>query len=369
MSWSLVALALLALILFVTFRKKNSSVFVASRNPNRNVLPGVSYCKADLSDSSSIRALIFDVRPTTIIHAACPPATTASAATYERVIVQGTRDLLSIAADAPSVKAFIFTSSATMAAGPEHINLDENAPLADTCRGSHPYARTKAQADKMVLQANNPPQKKDDPGLLTACIRLPIVYGKRDLLSIPGSLTALEKGQIGFQLGDGSNMWDFSSADNAATAHVLLAQALLARLDNPAAPKVDGEAFNITDGERHPFWDFPRKIWSAAGWKPQSKDRVRQLPTRFALAIAIVLEWLFKVFTLGSRRPGLLGRQQVEYSCYSHTYCIDKARKQLGYAPVPGFDEGIRQAVQWSLDHDGWAAKLKNTKVEIQKMQ
>ena len=130
----------------------------------------------------------------------------------------------------------------------------------------------------MVLRANSPTQSKDGPELLTACIQLPIVYGERDLLSIPRSLAALEKGQTGFQLGDGSNVWDFASADNAGTAHVLLFRALLAQLGNPSAPEVDGEAFNITDGERRPFWDFPREIWRAAGWEPQPNEHVQRLP-------------------------------------------------------------------------------------------
>ena len=272
------------------------SVFVVSRNPWRNALPSVSYHVGDVSNPSSMRKIVLAIQPTVIVHVACPPMTTASATTYEKVIVEGTRDLLAIATDAPSVKAFIYTSSATIAAGSEHINLDETTPLADTCPGSNPYARTKAQADKMVLTANSFQHLDDNLGLLTACIRLPIVYGERDLLTIPGALAALEKKQTRFQLGDGKNMWDFCSADNAAIAHVLVAKAMLASRGDPSAPKVDGEAFNITDGERHHFWDFPRKIWKAAGWEPQPNARTQALPTGLAVIAAIVLEWLFMIF-------------------------------------------------------------------------
>ncbi|KAK3168319.1 hypothetical protein OEA41_004766 [Lepraria neglecta] len=223
-----------------------------------------------------------------------------------------------------------------MAPGPEHIDLDESAPLADTIPGSHPYARTKAQANKIVLKVNKPAQGNDGSGLLIACIRAPIVYGERDLLSIPGSLEALEKKQTGFQLGDGSNMWDFASADNVAMAHVLLAKALLARHRDPTAPKVDGEAFNITDGERQRFWDFPRTIWKAAGWGPQPNESTRVMSPKLALAVAMVLEWLYWVFTSGIKRPGLLSRQQVEYSCFEHTYQIGKAKERLGLCACGG---------------------------------
>ena len=180
-----------------------------------------------------------------------------------------------------------------MAAGPEYIDLDESAPLADTIPGNHPYARTKALADKIVLKANKPVQGNDGLGLLIACFRPPIVYGERDLLSIPASLEALEKKQTGFQLGDGSNMWDFASADNVAMAQCSPCQALLARHRDPSAPKVDGEPFNITDGKRQRFWDFPRTIWKAAGWEPQPNESTRVMSPKLALAVAIVLEWLY----------------------------------------------------------------------------
>lgn len=91
-----------------------------------------------------------------------------------------------------------------MAAGAEHINLSEDTQLADEDPRSNPYARTKAIADKMVLATNGTPKiAGPELKLRTACIRLPLVYGERDQLSIPGALAALEKGQTNFQLGDG----------------------------------------------------------------------------------------------------------------------------------------------------------------------
>ena len=201
-------------------------------------------------------------------------------------------------------------------------------------------------------------KNKLEPGLCTACIRLPIVYGERDLLAIPGALAALEKGQSNFQLGDGSNLWDFASADNAAMAHVLLAKALLAHNNGQTTLRVVGEAFNITDGQRHRFWDFPHVIWKAAGHDLKN-EKIWVLPTWTALILADVLEWLFCIFTFGKKRPSQLGRQQVEYSCFTHTYCIDKAKERLGYVPVSDFDEVISKAVDWSLNEGGWGSRLK----------
>ena len=165
-------------------------------------------------------------------------------------------------------------------------------------------------------------------------------------------------------------MWDFVSADNAAEAHILLAKALLrsAAVVNDTTPKVDGEAFNITDGQQHRFWDFPRVIWKAAGWEPPVDDEaIFILPTRLALVIAFILEWIYWVATLGTRRPGLLGKQQVWISCYTHTYRIDKAKERLGHNPVSDFEGDLRRAVAWSLEDGGWAPRLQRATSRLEK--
>lgn len=111
--------------------------------------------------------------------------------------------------------------------------------------------------------------------------------------------------------------------DNRAEAHILLTKALLrsAATRERRAPNVHGEAFNITDGQRHRFWSFSGVKWKTAGLEPavveSKKDFI--LPTSLALVIAIVLEWIYGVGTLGTRRPGVLGKQQVWISCYTHT--------------------------------------------------
>ena len=47
--------------------------------------------------------------------------------------------------------------------------------------------------------------------------------------------------------------------------------------------------------------------------------------------------------------------------CFTHTYNIEKAKERLGYRPKDDFERGVRESVEWSLEHDGWAKKLKST--------
>ncbi|KAL8712709.1 MAG: hypothetical protein Q9225_006901 [Loekoesia sp. 1 TL-2023] len=315
-----------------------------------------------------------EIRPEIIIHAACPPSTSSHIRTHHDTIVGGTRTLLEISRAVQSVKIFIYTSSTTIAAGSSHINLDETAPSIDHDDvWAHPYERCKAIADRMVLYANNPtPADKDTKVLLTGCLRLPLVYGEKDLLSIPGCLRALERNQTGVIFGDGVNEWNFLSVENAANAHLLLASALNDRLVhgvNPSQPKVDGEAFNITDGERHKFWDYPYLVWEAAGWQRPAGHKPLRLAPRLLQAIASIIELLYWMFTLGQKLPTTFTRQEIAFACFEHTYQIEKAKQRLNYQPsaLADFEGGIWRAVRWCLENDGWAARLEKNKSRVKK--
>ncbi|KAI4152119.1 MAG: hypothetical protein LQ340_003093 [Diploschistes diacapsis] len=342
-------------------------VQVASRKPNTNLVEGAKYHPVDICSVSELDKLIEALRPTIIIHCASPVPTVATTSAFQRVTIDGTKNILQAATEASSVEALIFTSSSTMGYGHEHLNLREDAPLADEDPHAHPYARTKATADKMVLAANKPDVAESTSSghigsLRTACIRLPLVYGERDLQAIPSGLAALESGQTMFQIGDGRNLWEVCSVENGATAHILLAKAMLGQLPAAKGHKIDGQAFNISDEDRHPFWGFARMVWKCAGWDPGSDGKGDQmvwvLPAWLALSMAACLEWAYWIFTLGTRRPGNLGTQQIQYFCYEHTYDISKAKERLGYRPVKGFEEGIRRGVEWNLREAGWEKRL-----------
>ncbi|PQE12554.1 C-3 sterol dehydrogenase C-4 decarboxylase family protein [Rutstroemia sp. NJR-2017a BBW] len=352
------------------FDKTFAIVAVASRSAldSNNKVNGAIYHNIDLTDYDSVGGLINDVKPTVIVHAASPSPVTGTPREYESVAIKGTANLLEVAMKLKDVQALIYTSSSLLCKGPEHINLTENSPLADTDPKAPPYARTKALAEKMVLNANKPPSKTEftedlhswEGHLCTGALRFPVVYGKHDLVCIPGALASLQKGQTNVVLGNGNNLWSFCSVKNAAVSHVLLAQALLDTQSRRSMnlPSADSEAFHINDGISSKFWDFARMIWKFAGWKAKNQ-RVYHLPSWFALGLASCLEILFWIFTFGTKRPYLLGRQQIEYALFEHTYCIEKARQVLGYGPSNDFEGDMQKAVMWSMEHDGWAKKLK----------
>lgn len=184
--------------------------------------------------------------------------------------------------------------------------------------------------------------------LRTASLRLCLIYGERDNQFVPGLLGAYYSKQTGVQLGDNKNCLDTVSAENAALAHILAAKALL---DPSKAPgKVAGEAFNITDGNSIPFWDLSRLVWNAAGDTTSLKD-VKVIPAWLAMTMASTAELVYWTGTLGRKRPKMVNRLVITHCVRNYTYSINKARKQLGYNPVPDLEAGIKRSVEWEIQN------------------
>jgi sterol-4alpha-carboxylate 3-dehydrogenase (decarboxylating) len=344
------------------------AVAVLSRSATsskKNHVEGATYYDGSLTDPGGMARLIDEIQPTIIIQAATPSPITALPKDYERVTFDGTGNLLKIAKASKHVRAFIFTSSSVLAKGHEHLNLTEKAPLANEDPKADPYSKFKALAEILVLKENDPlsnEAKGDWQGhIATGSLRFPIIYGTHDVMTISGCLERLQKGQTYVQLGEGKNLWDICSADNCADSHVVLAEALLSG-GTASGAKVDGEAFNIHDGVEIPFWTWVRAVWAYAGHNPTKPEKVITMPTWLAVGISTILELLYWVFTFGTKRPFDMGQQQIEYSCFTHTYNIEKARSRLGFQPKQDWKGALKEAVEWSLEEGGWAEKLKHVR-------
>ena len=138
---------------------------------------------------------------------------------------------------------------------------------------------------------------------------------------------------------------DTVSSANAATAHLLAVKALLDPSETKG--KVNGQAFNITDGNPMPFWDLCRIVWGAAGDTADPRQ-VTVIPPWIAYILAILAGMFYNVITLGRKSPPL-NRQVVRACVNDFTYNIEKARAVLGYNPVVRTEEVLQASVRWEL--------------------
>ena len=323
---------------------KNIKVSVLDLNVSRNRIDGVSYTAGDICSKKEVEAVLDRESPQVIIHTASPLAQAQlSLETYQRVNVDGTRTILEAAASHPSVRAMVYTSSASVVHDfvSDLIDADESLPVLRLPEQHDIYAHTKGIADDLVRTANTPGT------LLTCCLRPGGLFGERDSGTLVNMIENAKSGKTRFQIGDGKNRWDFTYVGNAADAHILAAETLVqeatSKLD--ASDRIAGEAFFITNGEPRPFWQFAREIGSAAGY-PTAPESIYTIPAPLGLLIGSLSDWMAWIFSLGWRRAKV-GSFEINLSCLTRTYCIDKARKQLGYKPRISLDEGIRCSGLW----------------------
>lgn len=315
-------------------------------NANRHASPTVTYNEGDITDYAGMSALFARLQPDAVIHTASPHFN-APKAVLEKVNVGGTKNLLQVAQET-GVKAFVYTSSASVILDgvTPLVNADESFPLVYGKSQPEYYTTTKALAEIAVLEANREPET-----FLTCAIRPAGIFGEGDVQLLPKMVTAYHKGQTKFQIGDNTNLFDFTYVENVAHGHVLAVQALLQTHKLPTQPldyeRVDGEAFFITNGQPVYFWDFARQVWKEAG-DTLPLEQVWHLSEGFALTIGAILE---NVFWVMGKTPNLT-RQQVRYSTMTKYHSIDKARRRMGYSPIVSLDEGIRRGVKYILEQE-----------------
>jgi len=342
---------------------QTAKVSILDLRTTNNRLPNATYYDADITSPSAVRDVLEKVKPQIIIHTASPATVSdgSSAAQkknaksmYQKVNVEGTQNLIDQAAVVGTVKAFIYTSSASVIHDTvsDLINASEAFPVLHPPTQRDYYASTKALAEELVLAAN---RKHGD--MLTCALRPAGIFGEGDVQITPNMLKAYEKGQTRFQLGDNDNLFDFSYVGNVAYAHILAAVALMDTHALKTTPlnneRVDGEAFFITNGEPLYFWDCARMIWGAAG-DETGPEQVWVISKGVGLPLATVIEWGF--WLAGGWTPNLT-RQKVQYSCMTRYYSIEKAKRRLGYEPRWGMEEAVGRTVKWFQEKKGTPEK------------
>ncbi|QPG73526.1 erg26, C-3 sterol dehydrogenase [Brettanomyces nanus] len=283
----------------------------------------------DLSSKEDVTRAIKECHPTVIVHSASPIAGMAREI-YEKVNIQGTRNLIACA-KASHVNYLVYTSSAgVIFNGQDLHNADESWPIPEVPMDA--YNETKALAEEMVLKANSPTEN-----FYTVSLRPAGIFGPGDRQLVPGLRQVLKNGQTKFQVGNNDNLFDWTYVGNVADAHVLAAQKLL---DPDSRDSVAGEKFFITNDAPTYFWNLARTVWKADG----HVDNFNIVLNR---PVAIIIGYLSEFFCgLIGKEPGLTPFR-VKVVCAYRYHNISKARKILGYKPNVGIEQGIRYTLDW----------------------
>ncbi|KAF7861414.1 hypothetical protein EAF04_007979 [Stromatinia cepivora] len=322
----------------------NVSVF--SRNPKENRYPEVSYYAGDITSFDDASIPLKKTKPRVIFHVASPDPHTdpPSYVHFQKVNVEGAANLLACATAAPSVVAFVFTSSLTVYEydfNGEIFNADETQPLrTGPVTKVDPYPESKAMADTMVRPANNPPSKEcrldgcSHSQLRKVCMRIPGIYGEGD-----ENMTLL-----GLWLAsDNTTLFEPIYVSNAVHGHMLAAKALLSEASSSEeTDQVSGEAFNITDDKPARFWWYMHKFYRFAGYNVA--------PTWLFMMVGWMAKCIYWVIFRAKKRPQILIRSKLEHLCRTRTFDVRKAKSVLGWRAQAGVDEAMEVSVKWGLE-------------------
>ncbi|WP_022886814.1 NAD-dependent epimerase/dehydratase family protein [Glaciibacter superstes] len=279
-------------------------------------VPGATDSLGSVTDRAAVAraALGMDA----IVHLAAKVSLAGDPAEFDLVNVGGTRAVIDAATDA-GVRRLVYVSSPSVAHAGASI-VGEGAAVADPGLARGDYARTKAEAELLALDA-------DSPRLRVVAVRPHLVWGPGDTQLVARIVDRARSGRLPL-LGHGAALIDTTYIDNAASAIA----AALERVDH-----VHGRSYVVTNGEPRPVAELLAGICAAAG--------VRAPAWRVSAGLARVagsaIEAVWRI------RPGAdeppMTQFLAEQLSTAHWFDQRQTRADLNWAPAVSLDEGFRR--------------------------
>ncbi|MDR1976585.1 MAG: SDR family NAD(P)-dependent oxidoreductase [Campylobacteraceae bacterium] len=298
------------------FAKQNYDVIAFGRNEaaGRNLeAQNIKFINGDFTDREQILQATKDVD--IVIHAGALSTVWGKWSAFYNANVLGTQNVVSACLE-NGVGRLVFVSSPSIYSSKhDRFNIEESD--FDPTNDLNYYIKSKILAEKIIREANA-------KGLYTVIIRPRGLFGVGDTSIFPRLIAANSKAGVPL-INGGENIIDVTYVENVA-----LALWLAATVEN-----INGEVFNITNGEPIKFKDILDEIFDKIGVKP----KFLRLNFKAAYGIAIVLESLYRILPL--RGEPLLTKYIACTLATSQTLDISNAREKLGYKPQYSITEGI----------------------------
>ncbi len=254
----------------------------------RTLFPKAEIFRADLEDPGTLEGAGKDV--STVYHLAGLVSYSKSRSEIFSANVDATRNLLE---ECRKVDRIIFSSSVGVYGKIRGI-ADEGYPFGPR----NPYSESKLESERLVSAS----------GIPSVMLRIAPVYGKGS----PSWKKALKLLSSGFPIPKTKNL-----------THVVHVSDVLQALEKSL--KKGKGAYNIADREPMPFMDFAEAIARQMGKKP------RRMPM-------FAVKGFAKAMGMGAYFDVLTANRH---------YSIEKAVKELGYAPKAEFNKELGEMIEW----------------------
>lgn len=286
---------------------------------------GFETYKGDVADYDSVFEACNGVD--IVFHAASLASIRGKYSEFHNTNVVGTENVIK-ACRVHSIRKIVYTSSPSVVFdGKTHLDMDESFPYPTEYLAHYP--ETKAIAERMIIDANG-------TDLFTVSLRPHLIWGPGDTNLIPRLLERAKKGNL-MIVGSGNNIIDNTYIDNAVDAHILAAEKLV------EGSPVLGQCYFITQGEPVKCWDWINDILGGFNIPPLAK-RVSFNAAYRGGAILELSYWM-----LGLNSEPRMTRFLAAQLATSHTYSIEKAKRDLGYMPKISTVEGMERLFRYDF--------------------
>ncbi|MBI1797740.1 MAG: NAD-dependent epimerase/dehydratase family protein [Candidatus Eisenbacteria bacterium] len=235
---------------------------------------------------------------------------------YYDVNVNGTRTVLDAAVN-HGVKRFIYCSTCGVHGNVARPPAGEDAPITP----ADYYQRTKYEAEPIVLEYHR-------RGLPCVILRPAAIYGPGDPERFFMIFKRAKTGTFPM-FGNGRTLYHPLYVDNLVDAFLLVQQ-----------PGVgDGKAYLIADEEYWPIEEIVIRVGRALG-RPLA---IKHYPVMPLVIAGHIFETICKPFKI---TPPIFPRR-VDWYRQNRAFDISRAKREIGYRPAIGLDEGLKRTAAW----------------------
>lgn len=231
-----------------------------------------------------------------------------------KINIDGTRRVLDAARRAGIAVTVHISTDSVLQDGRPLCNVDETAPYPNRPAGG--YSAGKAEAERDALRAAA-------AGQHVVILRPRMVWGRDDTTALPMLVQAVQSGRFA---------WIAGGTYPCSTTHIgNLCHAVDLAMTNGRS----GEIYHIADGPARPFRETISALLATQGLEVGEKS----VPRALVRTIAKVGDWLHA--TSDGRIRGPLSFQDYATSAVEISLDTRKAEKELRYAPVVSWEEGL----------------------------
>jgi len=235
---------------------------------------------------------------------------------YREVNVEGTRNVLQAAFE-QGVKKFVYCSTCGVHGNIDHPPGGEEAQI----KPADYYQQTKYEAEPIV-------NAFFQRGMKTVILRPAAIYGPGDPERFFMIFRRVAQGSFPM-FGNGKTLYHPLYIDNLVDAFLLAME----------EGRGNGEAYLIADEQYVEIEDLVRKVAQALGVRVS----IPHYPIIPVVIAGHVCEKACKPFGI---TPPIFPRR-VDWFRQNRAFRIDKARRELGYRPRVGLEEGLKKTAEW----------------------